>query len=174
MKESRVVKMFVAGLVLDPTTNSPIVILKDDSGDTALPIWLGLPEASSIAAHLKKITPVRPMTHDLLMTAIEALGAKVVRLVITGLKENTFIASLELAQGDSMRIIDCRPSDGIALALRTDAPILVSKDVLSQAKVAVVEMTSEDGKGDNFANIDKDKWSEILGGMDPDDFKYKM
>jgi bifunctional DNase/RNase len=175
MKESRVVKMYVAGLVLDPSTNSPIVILKDDSGDTALPIWLGLPEASAIASHLKKIPSVRPMTHDLLMTAIETLGAKVVRIVITGLKENTFIASLELAQGDSMRIIDCRPSDGIALAIRTDAPIVVSKEVLAQAKVSVVlEGTGEDGEKENFANIDKDKWSEILGGMDPDDFKYKM
>ena len=109
--------MFVAGLVLDPTTNSPIVILKDDTGDTALPIWLGLPEASSIASFLKKIAPVRPMTHDLLSTTIETLGAKVVRVVITGLKENTFIASLELAQGDSMRVIDCRPSDGMDVVL---------------------------------------------------------
>jgi bifunctional DNase/RNase len=176
MKESRVVQMFVAGLVLDPSTNSPIVILKDDSGDTALPIWLGLPEASAIASHLKKITPARPMTHDLMITTIQTLGVKVVRVVITGLKENTFLASLELALGDKMQIVDCRPSDGIALAIRTSAPIFVAKDVLAQAQVAVItEGTTEDEEGrENFANIDKEKWSEILGGMDPDDFKYKM
>jgi bifunctional DNase/RNase len=179
MKESRVLEMFVAGLVMDPASNSPIVILKDNTGETALPIWVGLPEASAIASHLKKIEQLRPMTHDLFVTTIASLNARIVRIVITGLKESTFIASLEIAVGSSMQILDCRPSDGIALAIRADAPIFVAREVLKQAQVAIEEgvpgLSPEEGaQKDKLANIDKEKLSEILADMDPEDFKYKM
>ncbi len=174
------IQMFVAGLVLDPASNAPIVILKDDSGEKALPIWIGLAEATAIASCLKKLQLARPMTHDLLSTVIEDLGASIVRVVVSGIRENTFIAELEVVQGDVLRTLDCRPSDGIALAVRCNAPIFVAKAVLDTAQVTIREAQPDGPPGEegeeteNFANIDKEKWSQILSAMDPDDFKYKM
>jgi bifunctional DNase/RNase len=182
------VEMFVAGLVLDPASNAPIVVLKDTEGDTCLPIWIGLAEATAIASALKKVELVRPMTHDLLKNVIDEMGGRVVRVIITELHENTFISNIEVAVGDVMKVIDSRPSDAIALAVRTDAPIIVAAEVLKQAQVTLVAVsTGEDGEEEfgiagaegevgetNFANIEKEKWEEILAEMDPDDFKYKM
>ncbi len=181
------VEMFVVGLVLDPASNAPIVILKDASGGVCLPIWIGLAEATAIASSLKKVQLARPMTHDLLQNMIDELGGRVIKIVISGLQENTFFARIEIALGDQMKIIDSRPSDAIALAVRVAAPILVSSDVLAQAQVTLVAVNpgeEDEGQsgqveegiaaGRNFANIDKDKWEEILAAMDPDDFKYKM
>jgi len=182
------IEMFVAGLVLDPSSNAPIVVLKNTDGDTCLPIWIGLAEATAIASALKKLELVRPMTHDLLKNIIDDLGGRVVKVLISELQENTFIANIEVVVGNVVKTIDARPSDAIALAVRTDAQIMVAEEVLEQAQVTLVSVgTSEDGEeefevlsGDdeprsaNFANIDKEKWEEILAEMDPDDFKYKM
>ncbi|MCB0324303.1 MAG: bifunctional nuclease family protein [Bdellovibrionales bacterium] len=181
------IEMFVAGLVLDPASNAPIVVLKDASGDTCLPIWIGLAEATAIASALKKVQLARPMTHDLLKDLVDELGGRVVKVVITELQENTFIANIEIVVGDVVKVVDSRPSDAIALAVRTDAQIMVRPEVLDQAQVTLVSVNTEEGEeefevvgGDeeggskNFANIDKDKWAEILAEMDPDDFKYKM
>ncbi len=187
-KESPEVEMFVAGLVLDPSSNAPIVVLKDANGDTCLPIWIGLAEATAIASALKRVQLTRPMTHDLLKNAIDELGGRVTKIVITDLQENTFIANIELVVGELVKTIDARPSDAIALAVRTDAPILVAAKVLQQAQVTLVAVQSADGGEEefeiknadgervstNFANIEKEKWAEILAEMDPDDFKYKM
>ncbi len=182
-------EMYVAGLVLDPNTNAPIVVLKDTESNTCLPIWIGLAEATAIHSALKKVDIQRPMTHDLLRDVIEQLGGRTVKIVIHSLRENTFLASIEIAMGDSLHIIDARPSDSIALAVRTNSPIFVANDVLSQAQVTLVAVTppgsediefkqadedSAEGKGTNFATIEKEKWAEILDKMDPDDFKYKM
>lgn len=183
------VEMFVVGLVLDPATNAPIVLLKDPVGAVCLPIWIGLAEATAIASALKKVEVSRPMTHDLLKTMIDELNGKVVKIVIHHLQENTFFARIEVAIGEQLKVIDSRPSDAIALAVRVEAPILVAPSVLAQAQVTLVSMKGEDeeGEGDvvieavggkggsrNFANIEKGKWAEILAEMDPDDFKYKM
>ena len=182
------IEMFVAGLVLDPASNAPIVVLKDASGDTCLPIWIGLAEATAIASALKKVELARPMTHDLLKNTIDEMGGKVVKIVITELQENTFIANIEIVVGEVVRMIDSRPSDAIALAVRTSAQIMVNRSVLDQAQVTLVSATTnEEGEEEfgivgsdsetpstNFANIDKEKWEEILAEMDPDDFKYKM
>lgn len=182
-------EMYVAGLVLDPNTNAPIVILKDAQSNTCLPIWIGLAEATAIASALKKVAAQRPMTHDLLQEVIEQLGGRMVKVVIHSLRENTFLASIEIAVADSLHIIDARPSDSIAIAVRANCPIFVSNEVLAQAQVTLVAVTppgsdevefkhadeeSAEGKGTNFATIEKDKWAEILDRMDPDDFKYKM
>lgn len=182
-------EMYVAGLVLDPNTNAPIVILKDTESNTCLPIWIGLAEATAIASALKKVEIQRPMTHDLLLEVIEQMGGKTVKVVIHSLRENTFLASIEIAVADSLHIIDARPSDSIALAVRANCPVFVSNEVLAQAQVTLVAVTppgsdevefrpvdddAEGGKGTNFATIEKDKWAEILDKMDPDDFKYKM
>jgi len=183
------IEMFVAGLVLDPNTNAPIVILKDVDGETCLPIWIGLAEATAIASALKKVEVQRPMTHDLLKDVVDQLGGKVIKVVVTSLRENTFLANIEIAHGDSLHIIDSRPSDAIALAVRMSCPIVVAAQVLEQAQVTLVavnptgnedevEFRPVDESGEatstNFANIEKEKWAEILAEMDPDDFKYKM
>jgi uncharacterized protein len=179
------VEMFVAGLVLDPSSNAPIVILKDAAGGVCLPIWIGLAEATAIASALKKVEPIRPMTHDLLKNVIEQMGGTVKRIFIHTLEESTFHANIELAIPESYKIVDARPSDAIALAVRMGAPIVVAADVLSKAQVTVVgslEGAEEEGadvpEGNttdkNFATIEKEKWSDILAEMDPNDFKYKM
>lgn len=182
------VEMYVAGLVLDPASNAPIVVLKDAQGDTCLPIWIGLAEATAIASELKKVELSRPMTHDLLRNIIGELGGRVVKVVITSLQENTFIANIEIVIGDVVKVIDARPSDAIALSVRTNAPIMVAAEVLEQAQVTLVPVQNPEGEEEfemrkadddesestNFANIEKDKWAEILAEMDPDDFKYKM
>lgn len=181
--------MYVAGLVLDPNTNAPIVILKDANSDVCLPIWIGLAEATAIASALKKVEVQRPMTHDLLKDVIDQLGGRVVKVVVSALRENTFLANIEIVCGESLNIIDARPSDAIALAVRTSCPILVSPNVLEHAQVTLVAVNpsgkedavefkpadeSGEGQSTNFANIEKEKWAEILAEMDPDDFKYKM
>ena len=180
------IEMVVAGLVLDPASNAPIVILKDPEGDRCLPIWIGLSEATAIASALKKVQLARPMTHDLMRSMIEDLGGQVVRVVVTNLQDNTFHANIELKQGDALIVIDARPSDAIAIAVRVSAPISVSKQVLEHAQVTLVAVAPEgaeemdidqellESQEQNFANIDKEKWAEILADMDPDDFKYKM
>ena len=187
MEEQDNVEMFVAGLVLDPASNAPIVILKDATGAVVLPIWIGLAEATAIASALKKVEVARPMTHDLLQIVIDRLGGRVVRMVVTALRDNTFIANLEVAAGNEVHVIDCRPSDAIAVSVRYGTPIYVAADVLAHAQVTLVaaaqgaegEAEGEEGAaaqspGEDFASIDKDKWAEILAAMDPDDFKYKM
>lgn len=191
--EPQFIEMYVAGLVLDPMTNAPIVILKDNIADRCLPIWIGVAEATAIASALKNMALARPMTHDLLKNTIEELGGRVVRVLVNSLQENTFIAKIEIVVGDTYRALDSRPSDAIALALRVNAPICVAEEVLSQAQVNIVPAAPGEGEGEasvpaeatdqfqpepepqtNFANIEKDRWAEILADMDPDDFKYKM
>ena len=184
MSEAKEKEMIVAGLVLDPASNAPIVILKAPDSDTCLPIWIGLAEATAIASALKKVKLGRPMTHDLLKNMIDELGGKVVKIMVNALEENTFLATIEITQGDLVKVIDARPSDAIALAVRVDAPIYVSEEVLAQAQVTLVSVNQGEGedieiidpeKGStNFANIEKEKWEEILAEMDPEDFKYKM
>ena len=177
ISEDDEVEVFVVGLVLDPSSNAPIVVLKDVQGETCLPIWIGLAEATAIASALKKVEVQRPMTHDLLSVIIEQLGAKVTKVLISDLKDNTFIASLEIVIGNEIKILDARPSDAIALAVRTDAKIAVKETVLKQAQVTLVSVTAPDEEtkaAQDFTNIDKEQWEEILAEMDPEDFKYKM
>lgn len=126
--------MKVKSLMMDPVTQMPIVILRDAAGDTTLPIWVGLFEANAIALQLEKISTPRPMTHDLLRTVLATVEATVDRIVITDLKDNTFYAILRLNLAGHEVEIDSRPSDAIALALRTDSPIYVSSNVIEKAK----------------------------------------
>jgi uncharacterized protein len=195
-KEDTAVEMFVGGLMLDPNTQAPVVVLKDESGDICLPIWIGVAEATSIASAIKQITMTRPLTHDLMYEAITELGAKVKSVLITDLKDSTYYAELLLSHGERALIIDSRPSDAIAIALRGSAPIYVSRKVLDQAKISFGTKTNPEdarqadsgqeveGEGEadleensarsDFTTIDKDKWDEILRELDPEDFKYKM
>ena len=198
MTSDSAVEMFVGGLVLDPATQAPIVILKDESGNITLPIWIGIPEATSIASAIKQVTMARPLTHDLFFDLLLEVGVTVQRVVITELKESTYFAELVLGQGDRVMVLDSRPSDAIAMALRASAPIYVAQSVLDQAKVAFgsnnpvaqgepvaqqeegAAAEGEEGQieeqagGNDFTGVDKDKWEELLSKLDPDDFKYKM
>ena len=124
----------IKGLMLDPSSNVPIVILRDTESQLFLPIWIGLSEANAIASRIEGIEPPRPMTHDLLRSVVENLGGAVEKIVISDLKESTFFAVIHVRQGDTPVEIDARPSDAIALALRVSAPIFVLRSVLDKAQ----------------------------------------
>jgi uncharacterized protein len=158
------IEMTIKGLMVDPITNSPIVILRDKEGQRVLPIWVGIFEANAIALQIENISTPRPMTHDLLRNVIQDLKASVQKVVVCDLQENTFYALIYLALDGGTVAVDARPSDAIALALRTRAPIFVEDAVLDSAKT--VDFTSEKSDADRLH-----KWLESL---DPDDFEYKM
>lgn len=167
--------MLVGGLTLDPNTKMPIVILKDPDNKLNLPIWIGPLEAASMATEIEGIKPQRPLTHDLLRNVMGELGASVEAVEITELRENTYYARLELKtrEGGAL-MIDSRPSDAIAVALRTKSPIYVAKQVLETSS-ELHETAEQGGAADqNLAGVSRDKWAEILEKMSPDDFKYKM
>ena len=163
--------MSVGGLTLDPVTKTPIVILKDRDNKLNLPIWIGLLEATAMATELEGIKMARPMTHDLLRTVLDELGATVECIEITDLKENTYFALIHLLINGARRTIDSRPSDAISLALRTKSPIYVDKRVIETSSVL---QQAEEANDTNLSNVSRDKWAEILEKMSPDDFKYKM
>ena len=159
------IEMTIKGLMLDPITNTPIVILKDKEGDRVLPIWVGLFEANAIALQIENVATPRPMTHDLLRNIITDLEGRVDRIVVSDLKENTFYAVVHLTVRGERVAVDARPSDAIALALRTRAPILVEETVIENAKT--VDFGSE--------RLDSDKVQKWLEALDPAELpKYKM
>ncbi|MGA3370538.1 MAG: bifunctional nuclease family protein [Terracidiphilus sp.] len=127
--------MRIRGLVMDPATSMPIVVLKDIASETVMPIWVGIFEANAIAIEIEKIAAPRPMTHDLARNLVRHLNAQLERVVISELKDDTFFATLWLRQGDDPMVIDARPSDAIALALRADCPIYVTEQVMQTAKL---------------------------------------
>jgi uncharacterized protein len=159
------IEMNIKGLMVDPITNMPIVILRDKEGDRVLPIWVGIFEANAIALQIENITTPRPMTHDLLRNVIHDLRASVQKIVVCDLQENTFYALIYLTLNGETVAIDARPSDAIALALRTRAPIFVEEGVIDHAKT--VDFTSDKNDADRLH-----KWLESL---DPEELgKYKM
>lgn len=159
------VEMSIKGLMVDPVTNMPIVILHDAEGQRVLPIWMGVFEANAIALQIENVSPPRPMTHDLLRNVIHDLKADVRKIVVSDLKDNTFYAIIHLvAQGEPV-VIDARPSDAIALALRVRAPIYAEDAVIDQAKS--MNITPDKADSERLQ-----KWLEAL---DPEDMgKYKM
>jgi uncharacterized protein len=173
-KKEDTIQMSVGGLTLDPVTKTPIVILKDTENKLNLPIWIGLLEATAMATEIEGIKMARPMTHDLLKTILGEVGGSVDSVEITELKENTYYAALNINLAGRQLMIDSRPSDAIALALRTKSPIYVSKAVLEASSVL---QQSDEGKEpplENVSNVSQEKWAEILEKMGPSDFKYKQ
>lgn len=169
--------MMVGGLTLDPTTKMPIVVLKDPDNKLNLPIWIGPLEAASMATELEGIKPQRPMTHDLIRNVLAELGASVEAVEITELRDNTYYARIEMRTREgAMLRIDSRPSDAISLALRTKSPIYVAKAVLEMSSELreSAEDTAAPTQDKNLASVSRDKWSEILEKLSPEDFKYKM
>ena len=129
------IEVRIRGLMMDPATNMPIVVLKDVASDAVMPIWVGLFEANAIAFEIEKANAPRPMTHDLTKNLIHYMNGTLERVVITELRDDTFLAALWIRQGDEPLVIDARPSDAIALALRADCPIYVAEQVMQSAKL---------------------------------------
>jgi len=159
------IEMTIKGLTVDPVTNMPIVILHDGQEKRVLPIWVGVFEANAIALQIENVHTPRPMTHDLLRNVISDLQATVERIVVCDVKDNTFFALIHLDTPAGHVAVDARPSDAIALALRTRAPILVEEHVLENARV--VDVT--------HAKVDGERLHQWLESLDPEDLgKYKM
>lgn len=154
------VEVKIGALIMDPNSNSPIVVLKGVDSDTILPIWVGAFEANAIALEIEKIVPQRPMTHDLIRNLITEIGYKVIRVIITDLRENTFYASIELADdGGKIVALDARPSDAIALALRSDCAIFAEQKVLDISAAS----SSKDAPLENDLPQPKEDWPDLIG-----------
>ncbi len=173
-KKEDTIQMSVGGLTLDPVTKTPIVILKDTENKLNLPIWIGLLEATAMATEIEGIKMARPMTHDLLKTILGEVGGAVDSVEITELKENTYYAAVNISLAGRQVMIDSRPSDAIALALRTKSPIYVAKAVLEASSVLQQSDEGKDAPLENVSNVSQEKWAEILEKMGPGDFKYKQ
>jgi bifunctional DNase/RNase len=158
------IEMAIRGLMMDPITNLPIVILRDLDGQRVLPIWVGAVEANAVALQVENVAPPRPLTHDLIRNLLAEFGAELERVVIHDLKESTFYAYLELNRGGAFSRIDVRPSDALALALRSRAPIYVDSRVLE--RVSSNDITGEEA--------DQERLQKWLESLDPDDLGYKM
>jgi hypothetical protein len=159
------IEMTIKGLMIDPITNMPIIILRDEEGQRVLPIWVGVFEANAIALQIENVQTPRPMTHDLLKNVIDDLRAHVDRIVVCELKENTFYARIHMSANGRALEVDARPSDAIALALRTHSPIYVEEAVIQNARS--VESSKE--------NMDLGRLQKWLEGLSEDELgKYKM
>jgi bifunctional DNase/RNase len=159
------VEVRIRGLMMDPSTRQPIVVLNDLSGEVVLPIWVGLFEANAIYLEIEKSTMPRPMTHDLLRNVISGLNGRVTRVVVGALREDTFYATIWLDQSGEVVALDARPSDAIALALRSDCPIFVSRQVYDHARAA---------SSSNYSSTAEElrRWLE---GLNDDEMgRYKM
>ncbi|MBI5587170.1 MAG: bifunctional nuclease family protein [Deltaproteobacteria bacterium] len=162
-------EMKVSGLTIDPFTNVPIVILKDMEEKNALPVWIGVLEASAIASELEKIQFSRPMTHDLLKEILKNINVTVTRIEVVDLKENVYYATIHMSACEGSFVLDARPSDAIALALRTRSPIFVDTKVLEKSRS--IDMRGDQGKKEEGAR----DFLETLEDLSPSDFgKYKM
>lgn len=159
------IEMKIRGLMMDPVTNVPIVILKGAEGNALLPIWVGVYEANAIALEIEKISSPRPMTHDLLRNVLNGLSCAVMKVVVSQLKDDTFYAVIWLEREGRLISIDSRPSDALALALRTDSPIFVEEEVIKTSKAASAD---KEKSGDEELK----RWLENLN--DEDLGKYKM
>jgi bifunctional DNase/RNase len=154
------IEVKIRALMMDPNTGTPIIILKDVDSDTMLPIWVGAYEANAIALEIEKIAPPRPMTHDLLRNLIIELGMQVDRVVVTSLRDNTFFAVIEMRMSDGNRMmLDSRPSDAIALALRADCPIYVDADVIKASRNNV----PTDEEGAEESSLGEEDWPDVIG-----------
>jgi len=159
------IEMAIKGLMVDPITNMPIIVLREVEGQRVLPIWVGVFEANAIALQVENVQTPRPMTHDLLKTVIDQLGGRVERIVVCELKENTFYATLHVLSAKGLLEVDARPSDAIALALRSGARIFVDEAVIQNARS--VEMSRE--------TVDVGRLQKWLENLPDDDLgKYKM
>ena len=154
------IEVKIRALMMDPNSGTPIIILKDVQSDTMLPIWVGAYEANAIALEIEKHAPPRPMTHDLLRNLIVELGVRVERVVVTSLRDNTFFAVIEMRNSDGERLVlDSRPSDAIALALRADCPIFVDMEVIKASHNTLSTEESEEPE----MSASEEEWPDVIG-----------
>ncbi len=163
------IEMAIKGLMVDPLTNLPIIILRDETNERVLPIWVGPVEANAIALQVENVTTPRPMTHDLLRQVLAQLGGTLTRVIIHDLRESTFYAYLEILRrlpdgGEERHLVDARPSDALALSLRTKVPVFVNVQVFEHARGADVAPQQ----------VDQERLQRWLESLDPDDLGYKM
>lgn len=152
------IEVKIRGLMMDPSSGTPIIILKDVNSDTMLPIWVGANEANAIALEIEKVTPQRPMTHDLLRNVILEMGVSVERVTVTELRDNTFYAEILMkGRAGETLMIDARPSDAIALALRVDCPIYINEEVIRASRNTVSGAEQEE------ATASEDEWPDVIG-----------
>ncbi len=156
------VPMDLVGIRIELPTNTPILLLRERGGERYLPIWINTPEATAIAMAHDGIRPERPLTHDLLASLIDELGAKVDEVVVTELRGGTFYADLRLSVGDDVHTISSRPSDAVAIAVRTDAPLFAARELLDEAGVHIQDERNEDEIA---------RFKEFLDRIDPGDFE---
>lgn len=159
------IEMKIRGLMMDPVTNMPIVVLRDTAGEAVLPIWVGIYEANAIALEIEKTTTPRPMTHDLIKNVIAGMEARVQKVVVTELRDDTFYAVVWIERNGTFLSVDSRPSDALALALRTDCPIYVADAVLKSSKLSALS-------SERVSPEELRRWLEGLG--DEDFGRYKM
>jgi bifunctional DNase/RNase len=155
------IEVKIRGLMMDPNSGTPIIILKDVNSETMLPIWVGAYEANAIALEIEKVAPQRPMTHDLLRNLIVQMGARIERVVVTELRDNTFFALIEMRDGEGgVLTLDARPSDAIALALRADCPIYVDEGVIKASRNSV---SAESAEGQEEISEGDEEWPDVIG-----------
>jgi bifunctional DNase/RNase len=155
------IEVKIRALMMDPNSGTPIIILKDVNSETMLPIWVGAYEANAIALEIEKIAPQRPMTHDLLRNLIVEMGAHVERVVVTDLRDNTFFAVIEMSTIDGAALmLDSRPSDAIALALRADCPIFVDMEVIRASRNTVGNEAEGIDQGESY---EEEEWPDVIG-----------
>jgi bifunctional DNase/RNase len=160
--DGSMVRMRVAHLGLDRTTNTPVVVLREEEGERTLPIWIGAPEANAIALELQGVKPERPLTHDLMKLLVSGLGGELRRVLIAGLRENTYLAQLLIYRAGEVFEVDARPSDSIALALRMHAPIFSNNDLLDRS-------AQNDAGGPPEPSADPEALKRFLEKLDPQD-----
>ena len=168
-------EMKIRGLMMDPVTNMPIVILKDVGSDNLLPIWVGVYEAQAIALEIEKVATPRPMTHDLIKNLLFGLDAQVRKVVVSELRDDTFYAVIWMEKEGRVISVDSRPSDALALALRVDCPIFVDETVMKSSKVNAAVSDKGAGEGSISDKATSEEIRRILEKMEDDDFgRYKM
>jgi bifunctional DNase/RNase len=189
VKKSGEIRVWLQGLAIDTLTQSPVLILRDEAGEVAIPIWIGIAEATSIASALKEIPSFRPLSHDLIKSLLMCLSATLESVAIVKLEEGTFFAEARVrAKDGTLYVLDSRPSDAIALAVRFNSPIFVAEEVARSSFVRIETTGSQAEQGEKEAregekkidlqveslqHLDKEKWKEILEKLNPEDFKHK-
>ena len=163
------IEMKVFGLALDEQSQVPLLILKDKEETQVLPIWIGAMEAMSISVSLNKVNISRPLTHDLMLQTLQTLEGEIDKVVVVDLQEGTYYAEIHLHQDERTYLIDSRPSDAIALAVRAEVPIYANEKLLEKVSHQFSETQEEVLKDE-----DSRKWTQILENFDTDEFKYKM
>jgi len=167
------ITMYVHAITIDPASKSPILILKEKEGERTLPVWIGLLEATAIATEMEKLEFARPMTHDLAVNMLRAMDISMPQIEITDIRDSTYYARITLTAGSQTASVDARPSDAVALALRTGAEIKVNEEILEHPSSTTCS-AGHDSAEDDRCSDRTEQWTKVLEELDPDSIKYKI